>query len=68
MSRPATAVQREAAFPVCPVLLSGGMQVVKLHDDEVDVDEGLVRRLLAAQAPGGPTFPFGWLSRPVRTM
>lgn len=52
MSRPATAVQREAAFPVCPVLLSGGMQVVKLHDDEVDVDEGLVRRLLAAQAPG----------------
>lgn len=27
------------------------MQVVKLHADEADVDEALVRRLLAAQAP-----------------
>lgn len=33
------------------VLFSGGVQVVKLHADEADVDEALVRRLLAEQAP-----------------
>ncbi len=33
------------------------MQVVKLHEDEVDVDEGLVRRLLAAQAPAWADLP-----------
>ena len=35
------------------------MRVVKLHDDEVDVDEPLVRRLLAAQAPT-------WADHPLR--
>ena len=33
------------------------MQVMKLHRDEVDVDEGLVRRLLAAQAPRWADLP-----------
>ena len=33
------------------------MQVVKLHEDEVDIDERLVRRLLAAQAPAWADLP-----------
>lgn len=33
------------------------MQVVKLHSDEVDVDEVLVRRLLSAQAPAWADLP-----------
>ncbi len=33
------------------------MQVLKLHDDEADVDEALVRRLLDAQAPSWADLP-----------
>lgn len=40
------------------------MQVVKLHADEVDVDEALVRRLLAAQAPRWAHLPLRLVEPP----
>jgi aminoglycoside phosphotransferase (APT) family kinase protein len=42
------------------------MQVVKLHEDEVDIDERLVRRLLAAQAPAWADLPMR-LAEPAAT-
>jgi len=42
------------------------MRVVKLHNDEVDIDEVLVRRLLGAQMPQWAPFRCIWLIPQVR--
>lgn len=46
------------------MLLAGHVQVLKLHSGEADVDEALVRRLLAAQAPAWADLPLRLVDPP----